>query len=103
MVDINIWKFAANLNITDDIIQKTSTQHLTDDTIIFFQIFSRSDLPAAKLVIARMLPWLVKIQNEDGSWGKEPVKEATTRAVLEALISLKNMLPQKIQHQFNFS
>lgn len=99
LVDINIWQFAANLNITNEIIQKTSAQHLTDETIFFLQIFSRSNLTVAKLVIARMLSWLVKIQNEDGSWGKEPIKEATTRAVLEALVSLGNYLPMKIHFQ----
>jgi len=99
MLEINIWKFAANLNINDEIIQKTSARHLTDEIVIFLQIFSRSNLPVAKLAIARMLQWLVKIQNEDGSWGKEPIKEAITRVVLDALVNLGDRLPKEIRNQ----
>jgi hypothetical protein len=57
------------------------------------QVFARYDHPASKVVIMRSLPWIVDAQNEDGSWGEEPYKDAATHAVLQALVSVGDCLP----------
>jgi hypothetical protein len=54
---------------------------------------ARYDHPAAKVVVMRALPWIVDMQNPDGSWGEESDKDGPTYAVLSALVSLGDHLP----------
>ena len=51
------------------------------------------DHPIARAGIMRSVPWIVAAQNRDGSWGEEPRKDASTLAVLRALVSGKGYLP----------
>lgn len=57
------------------------------------QVFASYDHPASKVVIMRSLPWIADAQNEDGSWGEEPRKDASTLAILNALVSLGDQTP----------
>jgi hypothetical protein len=49
---------------------------------------ARYDHPASRVIVWRSLPWIIGAQNEDGSWGQEPYKDASTLAVLSALGSV---------------
>ena len=60
------------------------------------QAMARYDHPASKVVVMRALPWIVTNQNEDGSWGEAPRRDASTLCVLEALLSLGDLLPAGI-------
>jgi bifunctional DNA-binding transcriptional regulator/antitoxin component of YhaV-PrlF toxin-antitoxin module len=59
----------------------------------FLYLFSRYDHPASRVVVMRALPWIVDAQNEDGSWGKEGTKDASTLAIVAALLSLGDLVP----------
>jgi hypothetical protein len=50
----------------------------------YLDLFARYDHPVSRLVIYRMLRWIVENQNADGSWG-EITKDVSTLAVLRAL------------------
>lgn len=95
-VENNLWNFVANLNLSERSFLNAAGKRFKDQPVFLLQIFSRINLPIAKLAIFRMLPGLIEIQNKDGSWGKEPVKDATTRVVSEAFLSLGKYLPDKI-------
>ena len=57
------------------------------------RVFAAFERPIARAGIMRSVPWIVKAQNRDGSWGEEPRKDATTLAVLRALVSGRDYLP----------
>ena len=59
----------------------------------FLYLFSHYDHPASKVVVLRALPWIVETQNEDGSWGEEGNTDATTLAIVAALLSLGDLVP----------
>ena len=50
----------------------------------YLDLFARYDHDISRMVIHRMLPWIIENQNEDGSWG-ESTKDGSTLAVLSAL------------------
>jgi hypothetical protein len=52
-------------------------------------VFSPNTSTAAKLGILLSLPWLIKNQNEDGTWGNDSIKESATLAVIQALKSIE--------------
>jgi hypothetical protein len=59
----------------------------------FLYLFACYDHPASKIVVIRALPWIVEAQNEDGSWGKVGNKDATTLAVITALLTVQDLAP----------
>jgi hypothetical protein len=59
----------------------------------FLYLFGCYNHPAAKVVVMRALPWIVDAQNEDGSWGEKGTRDASTLAVVTALLSLKDLAP----------
>jgi hypothetical protein len=59
----------------------------------FLELFARYDHPVSKVVVLRALPWIVDAQNEDGSWGEEGNVDASTLAVVTALLSLCDLIP----------
>ena len=59
----------------------------------FLYLFGCYDHPASKAVIMRALPWIVDAQNEDGSWGEKGAKDASTMAVVTALLSIGDLVP----------
>jgi bifunctional DNA-binding transcriptional regulator/antitoxin component of YhaV-PrlF toxin-antitoxin module len=60
-------------------------------------LFARYDHPASKAAIMRAIPWILGSQNEDGSWGEEPRKDASTLAILSALVSVGDHLPSDLK------
>jgi bifunctional DNA-binding transcriptional regulator/antitoxin component of YhaV-PrlF toxin-antitoxin module len=59
----------------------------------FLYLFACYDHPASKVVVMRALPWIVDAQNEDGSWGEDHNADASTLAVVTALLSLGDLAP----------
>jgi hypothetical protein len=59
----------------------------------FLELFARYDHPVSKVVVMRALPWIVDAQNEDGSWGEEENVDASTLAIVTALLSLGDLAP----------
>jgi len=57
------------------------------------QVFSGYDHPASRVAIMRAIPWIVGNQNPDGSWGEEERKDASTLAVIRALLRVRDLLP----------
>jgi hypothetical protein len=57
---------------------------------------ARYDHPASKVMVMRALPWIVDSQSEDGSWGDDPDRDVSTLSVIEALLSLGDLLPTGI-------
>ena len=58
---------------------------------------ARYDHPASKVMVTRALPWIVNAQNEDGSWGEGTHRDVATLAVVNALLSVKDVLPRGMQ------
>jgi hypothetical protein len=68
-------------------------RYFTDPTIFMLDLLSRYDHPVATLGILRAVPWMLRNQKEDGSWGEEPYKDSATLIVLEALGKVSEYLP----------
>ena len=68
-------------------------RYFHDGQAALLEIFARYDHPVSKVVILRSIPWVIDAQNEDGSWGREPYRDASTVAVVSALVSLGDELP----------
>jgi len=64
---------------------KYAKRYFKSPQAAFLQIFAGYDLPVSRVAIMRMIPWIVKNQNKDGSWGTEKTKDAVTLAVVSAL------------------
>ena len=58
------------------------------------QVFAGYDHPASRVAIMRAIPWTIDNQNPDGSWGEGDRKDASTLAVIRALVSGRDYLPQ---------
>jgi hypothetical protein len=56
-------------------------------------LFASYDHPASRVAILRSIPWIVETQNEDGSWGEGSRVDASTSAVVRALVSVGDHLP----------
>jgi hypothetical protein len=93
--EAHLWRFA-------------SVQHADDGTFPaerygtgfhqagILQAVARYDHPVSKVIVLRSLPWIVQNQNADGSWGEGNRKDVETYAVIYALLSLGNLLPDNI-------
>lgn len=57
----------------------------------FLAIFAGYDCLPARLGILKWLPWIADSQNSDGSWGNDPHRDAATRAVLGALLRVRDL------------
>ncbi len=97
IINVYVWEYAGSLNFTEERITRITGYNFTDRAVFLLQFFSRSGLPASRLVITRMLPWIVNSQNKDGSWGWGNVNDISTLAVLDALICLGRDLPEGIR------
>ena len=62
----------------------------------FLYLFSCYDHPASKVVVMRALPWIVEAQNGDGSWGEEGNVDASTLAIVTALLGLGDLVPPRM-------
>jgi hypothetical protein len=86
LADSHIWRFVVALYNAynnpygmDELIKYSLSPYS------FLDLFSKYDTIAAKLGILVSLPWIIKNQNEDGTWGAEKTKKSATFAVLKAL------------------
>jgi hypothetical protein len=93
ILELYLWRYASLQNFKDGTFSLNPHRIFTDIQIAFLQIFSCYEHPVSKLVILRALPWIIKNQNKDGSWGTELVRDTTTFAVINALLSLGDDLP----------
>ena len=90
--EAHLWRFAGNQHSSngESAPEKYGTGFPQSGIL---QLFASYDHPVSKAVIMRAIPWIVDSQNEDGSWGEEQSKDASTFAVLNALVSLGDCLP----------
>jgi hypothetical protein len=58
------------------------------------QILARYDHTASRVAIMRSLPWILGSQNDDGSWGDGKRADSETLAVVEALVRVRDLLPE---------
>ena len=61
------------------------------------QVFSYYDHPASRVAIMRSIPWIIDNQHPDGSWGEDDRKDASTLAVLQALLRVNDLLPAVLE------
>ena len=93
ILEIYLWNYAGLQNNEDGSFNTNPERTFTDLQFVLLQIFSSYDHPVARLVIIRALPWIIKNQNKDGSWGKEPYKDVATLAVVNSCAALGDYLP----------
>jgi bifunctional DNA-binding transcriptional regulator/antitoxin component of YhaV-PrlF toxin-antitoxin module len=89
-----LWPLAATQNPENGYFGK---QEVRLRYYYLLDICARYDHPASKLIIIRSIPWIIEAQNEDGSWGDETHKDPATYAVLAALRSIDDYLPQGLK------
>lgn len=80
LAEASLWRFAARQNSEDggfDVRCFSQAGYLT--------VFAGYEHPASRVAIMRSIPWIVKNQNSDGSWGEGSTKEASTLAVVAGL------------------
>ena len=91
--EAHLWRFASRQHAPDGAFAHEKHGYCENSQPALLQVFAGYDHPASKVAIMRSLPWIVGAQNEDGSWGEEPIKDAATCAVLGALILTRDHLP----------
>jgi hypothetical protein len=89
--EAHLWRFASRQRADGTFPPERYGSGFTREGLL--QLFARYDHPVSKVVIVRSLPWIVEIQNADGSWGEGPRKDAATLAVLTALRVASAYLP----------
>ena len=89
----HLWRFASRQHAPDGAFAPEKHGYCENSQPALLQVFAAYDHPASKVAIMRSLPWMVTAQNEDGSWGEEPVTDAATWAVLGALDRVRDLLP----------
>lgn len=93
IVSVNLWQFAASLNFQHYDASNVPRRRFTDLDLFLLQLFAHNNHPVSRLVILRALRRIVDFQNKDGSWGPQPVRDATTHLIVSALLSLGESLP----------
>jgi hypothetical protein len=90
--EAHLWRFASRQHAADGSFPAESYGSGLSQAG-FLELFGRYDHPVSKVVVLRALPWIVASQHEDGSWGEGETVDATTLAVIQALLSLKDLIP----------
>ncbi|MBT4501097.1 MAG: hypothetical protein HOC74_25430 [Gemmatimonadetes bacterium] len=91
--EAHLWRYASRQHAPDGAFAHEKHGYCENSQPALLQVFADFDHPASKVAIIRSLPWIVDAQNEDGSWGEDPIKDATTFAVLSALERIRDHLP----------
>lgn len=91
--EAHLWRYASRQHAPDGAFAREKHGYCENSQSALLQVFALFDHPASKVAIMRSLPWIVESQNEDGSWGEDPIKDATTVAVLSALRLVRDELP----------
>ena len=90
--EAHLWRFASRQHApSGEFAKERHGSGFPQEGIL--EAVARYDHPASRVIVWRSLPWIVEAQNEDGSWGQEPYKDASTLAVLRALDSV-GIIPQ---------
>jgi bifunctional DNA-binding transcriptional regulator/antitoxin component of YhaV-PrlF toxin-antitoxin module len=85
--EAHLWRFASRQRApSGEFAKERHGSGFSQEGIL--EAVARYDHPASKVIVWRSLPWIVEAQNEDGSWGQGPYKDASTLAVLSALDSV---------------
>jgi hypothetical protein len=84
LAEAHLWQFVSWQDSQEGCF-RGGRRFFVDPTIFLLDVLSWYDHPIATLGILRAVPWIIRSQNEDGSWGEEPYKESATRVVLETL------------------
>jgi hypothetical protein len=85
--EAHLWRFASRQRApSGEFAKERHGSGFPQEGIL--EAVARYDHPASRVIVWRSLPWIVEAQNEDGSWGQEPYKDASTLAVLSALGSV---------------
>jgi hypothetical protein len=90
----HLWRFASVQRPQDGVFPQgqynPSQAHM-------LQVFSYYDHPASRVAIMRSVPWIIGNQHSDGSWGEGDRKEASTLAVVQALLRVRDLLPAVLE------
>lgn len=84
MAEAHLWRFAGLQHGSDGEFSSGITQKYLAETE-YLNLYSLYDSPLARAVILRSVPWIIKNQNKDGSWGEGKERESATLAVIRAL------------------
>ena len=86
LAEARVWETAGGQHSQDTSYSgKYAKRYFRSPQAAFLQIFAGYDHPVSKVAIIRMIPWIMRNQNKDGSWGTEKSKDAATLAVVSAL------------------
>ena len=86
LAEARLWETAGGQHSQDASYSgKYAERYFKSRQAAFLQIFAGYDHPVSKVAIMRMIPWIIRDQNRDGSWGTEKTKDAATLAVVSAL------------------
>jgi hypothetical protein len=84
--EAHLWRFAGRQHSADGrYIGKVQEGYFSNSQAGYLSIFASYDHPVSKVAIMRSIPWVIKSQNRDGSWGDELNKDSSTLAVISAL------------------
>ncbi|MBM3240171.1 hypothetical protein FJZ31_28130 [Candidatus Poribacteria bacterium] len=88
LAEAHLWCFAARQHSTDGKFKVGNVGEY-----FYLQLFAGYDHSVSKIAIMRSLPWILNSQNGDGSWGMEQHRDASTLAVIGAIVSVGDYLP----------
>ncbi len=92
-IEAHVWRFAAKQNLNGHFDYKHAGKYF------YIDLFALFDIAAAKAALMRSVPWIIEAQNPDGSWGEGDNAGASTLAVVRALDSVKEFLPESMKFQ----
>jgi len=92
LAEAELWRYAG-MQRTDGSFPDGGRARLHELEAAVLQLFATMDGAVSKIAILRAVPWIVKSQNRDGSWGEESRRDAATLAVLSALAAVRRCLP----------
>jgi len=87
----HLWRFAS-VQHTDD--GSFADEDYMPSQEMMLEVFGSYDHPASRVAFMRSVPWIVANQNADGSWGGEGKEDANTLAVVQALLRVRDLLPE---------
>lgn len=91
LIEAHVWRFAAKQSLNGHFDYKHAGKYF------YIDLFALFDMAAAKAAVMRSVPWIIEAQNTDGSWGEGDHAGASTLAVVRALDSVKEFLPESMK------
>ena len=86
LAEAQLWKIAGwQHSQNTSYAGKYSQRYFKAPQAVYLQVFAGYDHPVSRVAMMRMIPWIIKNQNKDGSWGTGKTKDAATLAVVTAL------------------